>query len=44
MDKACEINFTIEIARYTDFEFLDLKPRIIEGKIRIDTLAKSTNS
>ena len=44
MDKKGKIKFTMEIAGDTDLEFLDLKLKINEGKIRVDVYAKSTNS
>ena len=44
MDKAGKINFTIETACDTGLEFLDLKLKIVKGKIRIDVFAKPTNS
>ena len=44
MDKTGKTNFTIEIASYTGLEFLDLKLKIVEGKIRVDIYAKPTNS
>ena len=44
MDKTGKIKFTMEIAGHTGLEFLDLKLRINEGKIRVDVYAKSTNS
>ena len=42
--KTGKIKFTMEIAGDTDLEFLDLKLKISEGKIRVDVYAKSTNS
>ena len=44
MDKIGNIKFTIEIAGDTGLEFLYLKLKINEGKIRVDVYAKSTNS
>ena len=44
MDKTGKVKFTMEIAGDTGFEFLDLKLKIDEGKIRVDIFAKSTNS
>ena len=44
MDKTGKIKFTIEIAGDTGLEFLDLKFKINEGKIRVDVYAKSANS
>ena len=44
MDKTGKIKFTMKIAGDTGLEFLDLKLRISEGKIRVDVYAKSTNS
>ena len=44
MDKTGKIKFTMEIAGDTGLEFLDLKLKINEGKIRVDVFAKSTNS
>ena len=44
MDKTGKIKFTMEIAGDTGLEFLDLKLKINEGKIRVDVYAKSTNS
>ena len=44
MDKTGKINFTMEIAGDTGLEFLDLKLKINEGKIKVDVYAKSTNS
>ena len=44
MDKTGKIKFTMEIAGDTGLEFLDLKLKISEGKIRVDVIAKSTNS
>ena len=43
MDKTGKIKFTMEIASDTGLEFLDLKLKISEGKIRVDVFAKSTN-
>ena len=44
MDKTGKTNFTIQIASYTGLEFLDLKLKIVEGKIRVGIFAKPTNS
>ena len=44
MDKTGKIKFTMEIAGDTGLEFLDLKLKISESKIRVDVYAKSTNS
>ena len=44
MDKTGKIKFTMEIAGDISIEFLDLKLKINEGKIRVDVYAKSTNS
>ena len=44
VDKAGKINFTKEIANGTGLKFLDLKLKIVEGKIRVDVFAKPTNS
>ena len=44
MDKTGKIKFTMEIAGNTGLEFLDLKLKINEGKIRVDVFDKSTNS
>ena len=44
MDKTGKIKFTMEIASDTGLEFLDLKLKIVEGKIRVDVYAKPTNS
>ena len=44
MDKTGKIKFTMEIAGDTSLEFLDLKLKISEGKIRVNVYAKSTNS
>ena len=44
MDKTGKIKFTMEIVGDTGFEFLDLKLKTNEGKIRVDVLARSTNS
>ena len=38
------LNMKMEIAGDAGLEFLDLKLKINEGKIRVDVLAKSTNS
>ena len=44
MDKTGKIKITMEIAGNTDLEFLALKLKISEGKIRVDFNAKPTNS
>ena len=44
MDTTGKIKFTMEIASENGLEFLDLKLKIAEGKIRVDVHAKSTNS
>ena len=44
MDKTGKIKFTLEIAGDTGLEFLNLKLKINEGKVRVDVYAKSTNS
>ena len=44
MDKTSKIKFTMDIAGNTGLEFLDLKLKINEDKIRVDVFAKSTNS
>ena len=44
MNKAGKIKSSMEIAGDTGLEFLDLKLKINEGKIRVDVFAKSTNS
>ena len=44
MDKTSKINFAMQIASDTGLGFLDLKLKIVEGKIRVDVLAKLTNS
>ena len=44
MDKTGKLKFTMEIASDTGLEFLDLKLKINESKIRVDVYAKSTNS
>ena len=44
MDKTGKIRFIMEIAGDTGLEFLDLKLKINEGKIRVDVFAKFTNS
>ena len=43
MDKTGKIKFTMEMAGDTGLQFLDLKLKINEGKIRVDVYAKSTN-
>ena len=44
MDQTGKINFTKEIASDTCLEFLDLKLKIVAGKIKVDVFAKPTNS
>ena len=44
MDKTGKIKFTMEIAGDTGLEFLDLKLKINEGKIRVYVFVKSTYS
>ena len=44
MDTTGKIKFTMEIASENGLEFLDLKLKIAEGKIRVDVYAKPTNS
>ena len=44
MDKTGKIKFTMKIAGDTGVEFLDLKLKINEGKIRVDVFTKPTNS
>ena len=44
MDKTGKIKFTMEVANDNGLEFLDLRLKIIEGKIRVDVFAKATNS
>ena len=44
MDTTGKIKFTMEIASENGLEFLDLKLKIAEGKIREDVYAKPTNS
>ena len=44
MDKTGKIKFTMEITGDTGLEFLDLKLKIKEVKIRVDVYAKSTSS
>ena len=44
MDTAGKVKFTMEIAGENGLEFLDLKLKIAEGKIRVDVFAKPTNS
>ena len=44
MDKTGKIKFTMEISVDTVLEFLNLKFKISEGKIRVHVSAKSTNS
>ena len=44
MDETGKIKFTMETAGDTGLEFLNLKLKINEGKIRVDIFAKSTNS
>ena len=43
IDKTVKIKFTMEIAGDTGLDFLDLKLKINESKIRFDVFAKSTN-
>ena len=44
MDTTGKIKFTMEIASENGLEFLDLKSKIAESKIRVDVYAKPTNS
>ena len=44
MDKTDKVNFTMGIASNTGVEFLDLKLKIVEAKIRVDIVAKPTNN
>ena len=44
IDKTVKIKFTMEIAGDTGLDFLDLKLKINESKIRFDVFAKSTSS
>ena len=44
MDTADKIKFTMEITGETGLEFLDLKMKIAEGKIRVDAFVKPSNS
>ena len=44
MDTADKIKFTLEITGETGLEFLDLKMKIAEGKIRVDAYVKPSNS
>ena len=44
MDTTGKIKFTMEIASENGLEFLGLKWKIAEGKIRVDVYAKPTNS
>ena len=44
MDITGKIKFTMEVANENGLEFLDLKLKIVEGKIRVDVYAKPTNS
>ena len=44
MDTADKIKFTMEITSETGLEFLDLKMKIAEGKIRVDAYVKPSNS
>ena len=44
IDSTGKIKFTMEIAGENGLEFLHLKLKIAEGKIRVDVYAKSTNS
>ena len=43
IDKRCKIKFIKEIAGATGLEFIDLKLKISEGKIRVDVYAKFIN-
>ena len=44
MDKTGKIKFAMEVAGENGLEFLDLKLKIVEGKIKVDVYAKPTNS
>ena len=44
IDTTGKIKFTMQIAGENGLEFLDLKLKIAEGKIRVDAYAKPTNS
>ena len=44
MYKTGKINFTMEIPSDTGLEFLDIKLKLVEGKIRVNVFAKPTNS
>ena len=44
MDAADKIKFTMEITGETGLEFLDLKMKIAQGKIRVDAYVKPSNS
>ena len=44
MDKTGKIKFTMEVTGENGLEFLDLKLKIVEGKIKVDVYAKPTNS
>ena len=44
MDETGKINFSKGFASSTGLEFLDLKFKLVEGKIRVDIFAKPTNS
>ena len=44
MDTAGKIKFSMEITSENGLEFVDLKFKIAEGKIRVDMYAKPTNS
>ena len=44
MDKTGKTKFTMEVAGENGLEFLDLKLKIVEGKIKADVYAKPTNS
>ena len=44
MDTADKIKFTMGITGETGLEFLDLKMKIAEGKIRVDAFVKPSNS
>ena len=44
LDDTGKIKFTMQIADETGLEFLDLKLKIVEGKINVDVYSKRTNS
>ena len=44
IDKTGKTNFTMEILSDTGLECLDLKLKIVEGKIRIDIFVKPTKT